>query len=121
MHLHYREIVKIDSTIYMEFSFGCFSVRVLVSMRRNATRTFLGTFMGFDKHMNLLLDNATEYRKVRQKFTETEAAIAKEEAIELPKMKQEKRELGFIILRGEQVISMFVDTIAPTGKDLNFM
>ena len=36
-------------------------------------------------------------------------------------MKQEKRELGFIILRGEQVISMFVDTIAPTGKDLNFM
>ena len=36
-------------------------------------------------------------------------------------MKQEKRELGFIILRGEQVISMFVDTIAPTGKDFNFM
>ena len=62
-----------------------------------------------------------EYRKVRQKFSETEAALAKEEAIELPKMKQEKRELGFIILRGEQIISMSVDTMAPTGKDLNFI
>ena len=73
------------------------------------------------KRRNRAEHTIVKYRKVRQKFTETEAAIAKEEAIELPKMKQEKRELGFIILRGEQVISMFVDTIAPTGKDLNFM
>lgn len=70
-------------------------VRVTIS----DTRTLLGTFMAFDKHMNIVLADTEEYRKVRGKKASEE--------------KEEKRTLGFVLLRGENIISITPETPPP--------
>jgi small nuclear ribonucleoprotein B and B' len=55
-------------------------------------RTFTGKLKMFDKHMNLVLTNTVESRVVKTK-TEPEGG------------KLLRRELGMIVLRGEQVLT----------------
>ena len=77
-------------------------------------RTIVGTFLAFDKHLNLVLVDAEEYRHARRggpssngnkKKNATGSAIIEERV--------EKRTLGLIILRGENVVSVAVDGPPP--------
>jgi small nuclear ribonucleoprotein B and B' len=52
----------------------------------SSTRYFIGTFMSYDKHMNIVLADCCEYRIT------TKGEL--------------KRQLGLIILRGENVLSV---------------
>ncbi|CAE7336127.1 SNRPB [Symbiodinium sp. KB8] len=68
------------------------------------TRTLIGTFLAFDKHMNLVLSDTEEFRIVRNKKS---GGTAEE--------RTERRPLGLILLRGDTVVSLQVEA-PPASK-----
>ena len=71
-------------------------------------RTIVGTFLAFDKHLNLVLVDAEEYRNARKSSKGGGSAVVEERV--------EKRTLGLIILRGENVVSVAVDGPPPPSS-----
>ncbi|OAQ27077.1 Sm-like ribonucleo protein [Linnemannia elongata AG-77] len=64
------------------------------------TRVMTGHMLAFDKHMNLVLSDCEEFRRIKPK-TSSSGTVAQE--------REQKRTLGLIILRGETIVSMSVD------------
>lgn len=76
----------------------------------NDGRALTGQMLAFDRHMNLVLAECEEFRRVRpkKKAGETEAGP----------MQEMKRTLGLVILRGETVVSISVEGPPPAqGED----
>ena len=72
--------------------------RVRVTM--NDGRQMVGNFLAFDKHMNIVLSDTEEYRKVKPKRAgEPE--------------REQKRMLGMLLLRGENVLSITAEAPPP--------
>ncbi|EEH52206.1 uncharacterized protein MICPUCDRAFT_53542 [Micromonas pusilla CCMP1545] len=64
-------------------------------------RQIVGRFMAFDRHMNIVLGDAEEFRKLPPK-----KGLTEEE-------RQVRRVLGFLLLRGEEVVSLTVEGPPP--------
>ncbi|KIJ55389.1 hypothetical protein M422DRAFT_23986 [Sphaerobolus stellatus SS14] len=71
----------------------------------NDGRHLTGQMLAFDKHMNLVLADCEEFRRVKpkKKAGETETAP----------LQEMKRTLGLVILRGETVVSLSVEGPPP--------
>jgi small nuclear ribonucleoprotein B and B' len=70
----------------------------------NDGRALTGQMLAFDRHMNLVLADCEEFRRVRPKKKPGEETVPEQEM---------KRTLGLVILRGETVVSLSVEGPPP--------
>ena len=73
----------------------------------------VGTLIAFDKHMNLVLTDTEEFRKLKpKKVKNTEESKTD---LNAPQQEREvKRALGLILLRGENIVTMSAE--APPSQ-----
>ena len=73
----------------------------------NDGRQLVGQMLAFDRHMNLVLAECEEFRRIRPK---------KKPGQETQPEQEVKRALGLVILRGETVVSLSVESPPPVQE-----
>ena len=71
-------------------------------------RHFVGTFMAFDRHMNLVLGDCEEFRYSNKKSSAAASVSSSSSSFKVEE-KVQKRMLGLVLLRGETVVSLTVE------------
>ena len=66
-------------------------------------RHIVGRFLAFDRHMNLVLADAEEFRRLKKKKTSDTTHDFDNNGEDV------RRVLGFVLLRGEEVVSLAVE------------
>lgn len=79
-------------------------------------RTLVGQMIAFDKHMNLVLVDCEEFRRTKRhkKMASKSSKAGGNEAVE---PLEEKRTLGLLVLRGEIIVSMTIESGPPPITD----
>ncbi|KAF4455082.1 small nuclear ribonucleoprotein B and B' [Fusarium austroafricanum] len=78
----------------------------------NDGRAMTGQMLAFDKHMNLVLADTEEFRRVKRKQNKPAAPGASGSATQTVES-EEKRTLGLTIVRGAHIISLSVESPPP--------
>ncbi|KNE71397.1 hypothetical protein AMAG_20348 [Allomyces macrogynus ATCC 38327] len=69
-------------------------------------RVMVGQMLAFDRHMNLVLADTQEFRRVTVKSTDGER-----------REREEKRTLGLLVLRGETIVNFTIEAPPPSTKE----
>ena len=69
--------------------------------------------MAFDKHMNMVLGDCEEWRKIKLKRGQSKAASGDTDT---KATREQKRMLGLVILRGENIVSITVEGPPVRGE-----
>ena len=77
-----------------------------ISVTLTDTRVLVGTFLAFDKHMNLVLSDTEEYSRIKAKNKKND--------------KERKRSLGLVLIRGDSVISLSAESPPPENNHKRF-
>jgi len=78
----------------------------------NDSRALVGQLLAFDKHMNLVLAECDEFRRVKRKHS---AAQGNKEDAADDDDDEMKRTLGLVILRGETIVTLSgPSSLSPT-------
>lgn len=80
----------------------------------NDGRQLVGQMLAFDKHMNLVLADCEEFRKVKRKSKTSGAPGAAAATAGQVIESEEKRTLGLAIVRGANIVSCSVDGPPPS-------
>ncbi|KAM4059647.1 LSM domain-containing protein [Hirsutella rhossiliensis] len=78
----------------------------------NDSRHMTGQMLAFDKHMNLVLADTEEFRRVKRRQTKPAAAPGGKPTVQVVET-DEKRTLGLIIVRGAQIVSVSAESPPP--------
>jgi small nuclear ribonucleoprotein B and B' len=70
-------------------------------------RVMVGTFLAFDKHLNLVLSETEEFRTLKKSGGAAQSSALLEE-------RTQKRTLGLVLIRGENVVSLAVEGPPPS-------
>ncbi|TVY52681.1 Small nuclear ribonucleoprotein-associated protein B [Lachnellula cervina] len=90
---------------------GLINYRMRVTM--NDGRQMVGQMLAFDKHMNLVLADTEEFRRVKRKAAKSSAAPGASSSSAPLVESEEKRTLGLTIVRGAHIISLSVESPPP--------
>ena len=81
--------------------------RVRVQLHDSSKDRYLvGTLISYDKHMNLVLVDTEEYRIIKNKKPKQGEEAKNEQNGAVPETTEVKRALGFVLLRGDSIVSM---------------
>ncbi|CUM65982.1 uncharacterized protein PRCAT00003636001 [Priceomyces carsonii] len=83
------------------------SYRMKVTTKDN--RNFVGSLLAFDKHYNLVLSDTEELRITKKTYQELKRNVGETSKLIL----EEKRSLGLIILRGDQIVTLNIESPPP--------
>ena len=77
-------------------------------------RMLVGQFLAFDKHMNMVLADCEEFRKIKPKSSRS----GKPKMAKTDRWVEEKRTLGLVVLRGDIIVSLSVEGPPPPEENL---
>ncbi|KAK4128989.1 Sm-like ribonucleoprotein [Parathielavia appendiculata] len=89
---------------------GYINYRMRITL--NDGRQMTGQMLAFDKHMNLVLADTEEFRRIKRKQNKPSAPGASAAAAQLIEQ-EEKRTLGLTIVRGAHIVSLSVESPPP--------
>ncbi|KAK6464419.1 hypothetical protein DFJ63DRAFT_333988 [Scheffersomyces coipomensis] len=92
-----------------------YRLRIISKDSRN-NRNYIGTLLAFDNHLNLVLSDVEEIRITNKSLQQLRSANPSGDSDGKSNVTYDKRSLGLIILRGEQIVSLSIES--PPSTDL---